>query len=570
MKIITNQKISFKINSLIILFLVFLAVIGMIGFASLMSVNSNAQKMYKDKMLPNEVLSQLITTSIQIDTYQTKLILGDARVDRTGTTEKIDQLKATDAATRKQLESYGEQAVDQDLYKQYLKLIQNGEEHYAHVKELLGENNATEAYVYYDLNFRTNIDSIVTVLRQMKSANLDNAEEFNQINSKQARNSMALVLIVMLAAIVISGTVGLFISRLMTKPIKELQKAMAMAESGNLAVKGSYQSKDELGQLTKSFNGMIAAIRDMISTMTGHSSLIATNSEKLLSNAEKMTLHSSRNAAELQEVASQAVMQSHSIQESSRAVEEVAAGVQKITEATASVADFANQSSKQADTGSERIASIHRQMNAILVSSKETEEVIRDFHRQTEEIGQAVLTIQGIAEEINILSLNASIEAARAGEYGRGFAVVAEEVKRLADYSKQSSQDIVKIVDSIQDRSSHAVTLVDKEQQEVQRGMADMQAAQQAFEEINASVQQLTGQLHEVSASAEEISASTEEVTATLLHMNGAIEQSSNQTVQVAKSTNDQVSVIQHMKEDVNDLSGVAVELQELTQKFTL
>ncbi|GIP28587.1 hypothetical protein J23TS9_37170 [Paenibacillus sp. J23TS9] len=570
MKWIANQKISHKINSLIVLSLLFLAVIGTIGFASLKAVNANAKGMYEDKMLPNEALSQLITISTQIDSYQTKLILGDARVDRAGTTAKLDQLKQQDAATRKQLEGYGKNAVDQDLYKQYLKLVDFGEKHYARVKELLSENNATEAYVYYDLNFRTNIESIVTVLRQMKSINLEIAEQFNQQNSKQARNIMALELIVVLAAIVISGTAGLYISRMINKPIKELQKVMAMAESGNLAVKGSYQSKDELGELTKNFNGMIGAIREMISNMTAQSSVIATNTEKLLSNAETMTLHSSHNAEELQEVASQAVIQSHSIQESSRAVEEMAAGVQKITEATASVADFANHSSKQADTGSVRIERIHGQMNAILLSSKETEEVIRTFHQQTEEIGKAVHTIQEIAEEVNILSLNASIEAARAGEYGRGFAVVAEEVKRLADHSKQSSLDIVTIVNRIQERSSHAVMLVDKEQHEVQQGMTEMHAAKIAFEEINASVQQLTEQLHEVSASAEEISASTEEVTATLLHLNGAIEQSSNQTVHVAQSTNEQVTVIQHMKDDVHDLSGVAVELQVLAGKFKL
>ncbi|WP_136607696.1 methyl-accepting chemotaxis protein [Paenibacillus dokdonensis] len=570
MKWIANQKISHKINSLIVLSLLFLAVTGTIGFVSLKAVNANAKGMYEDKMLPNEALSQLITTSTQIDTYQTKLLLGDARVDRAGTTAKLDQLKEQDAATRKQLEGYGKNAVDQDLYKQYLKLVDFGEEHYKRVKELLSENNATEAYVYYDLNFRTNIESIVTVLRQMKSTNLEIAEQFNQQNSEQARSIMALELIVVLAAIVICGTAGLYISRMINKPIKELQKVMAMAESGNLAVKGSYQSKDELGELTKSFNGMIGAIREMISNMTAQSSVIAANTGKLLSNAETMTLHSSHNAEDLQEVASQAVIQSHSIQESSRAVEEMAAGVQKITEATASVADFANHSSRQADTGSERIERIHGQMNAILMSSKETEEVIRTFHQQTEDIGKAVHTIQEIAEEVNILSLNASIEAARAGEYGRGFAVVAEEVKRLADHSKQSSLDIVKIVNRIQERSSHAVMLVDKEQHEVQRGMTEMHAAKQAFEEINASVQQLTEQLHEVSASAEEISASTEEVTATLLHLNGAIEQSSNQTVHVAQSTNEQVTVIQHMKDDVHDLSGVAVELQGLARKFKL
>ncbi|MEC0241247.1 methyl-accepting chemotaxis protein [Paenibacillus dokdonensis] len=570
MKWITNQKISHKINSLIVLSLLFLAVTGTIGFASLKAVNANAKGMYEDKMLPNEALSQLITISTQIDTYQTKLILGDARVDRAGTTAKLDELKAQDAATRKQLEGYGKEAVDQDLYKQYLKLVDFGEEHYKRVKELLSENNATEAYVYYDLNFRTNIESIVTVLRQMKSTNLEIAEQFNQQNSKQARSIMALELIVVLAAIVICGTAGLYISRMINRPIKELQKVMAMAESGNLAVKGSYQSKDELGELTKNFNGMIGAIREMVSNMTAQSSVIAANTEKLLSNAETMTLHSSHNAEELQEVASQAVIQSHSIQESSRAVEEMAAGVQKITEATASVADFANHSSRQADTGSERIERIHGQMNAILVSSKETEEVIRTFHQQTEYIGKAVHTIQEIAEEVNILSLNASIEAARAGEYGRGFAVVAEEVKRLADHSKQSSLDIVTIVNRIQERSSNAVMLVDKEQREVQQGMMEMHAAKIAFEEINASVQQLTEQLHEVSASAEEISASTEEVTATLLHLNGAIEQSSNQTVHVAQSTNEQVTVIQHMKDDVHDLSGVAVELQGLARKFKL
>ncbi|MCJ8012197.1 methyl-accepting chemotaxis protein [Paenibacillus sp. KQZ6P-2] len=570
MKLIANQKISVKINSLIVFFLLFLAVIGMIGYISLRTVNANAKEMYEDKMLPNEVLSQLITISTQIDAYQTKLILGDTRVDRASTIAEIDQLKEQDAATRKQLESYGKQAVDQDLYKQYLKLVKNGEEHYVRVKELLEKNNSTEAYVYYDLNFRTNIDSIVTVLRKMKSINLENAEQFNQINSKQAQNSMTLVLIVLLAAIVICGTAGFFISRIINKPIKELQMVMAKAESGNLAVKGSYQSKDELGQLTKSFNGMIEAIREMISKMSIHSSIIATNSEKLLSNAEKITQHTSHNAEELQEVASQAVIQSHNIQESSRVVEEVAAGVQKITEATASVADFANHSSKQADTGSEQIARINDQMNAILDSSKETGEEIRTFHKQTEDIGKTVLIIQELAEQVNLLSLNASIEAARAGEYGRGFAVVANEVKRLAEHSKESSREIVAIVNSIQDRSSHAVMLVDKEQQEVERGMIEMHAAKQAFEEINESVQQLTEQLHEVSASAEEISASTEQVTATLLHMNGAIEHSSNQTVRVAKSTNDQVSVIQNMKGDINDLSGVAIELQELSQKFKL
>jgi methyl-accepting chemotaxis protein len=251
-------------------------------------------------------------------------------------------------------------------------------------------------------------------------------------------------------------------------------------------------------------------------------------------------------------------------------MEEMAVGISRIAESSSTVSEASVETAKEAAAGNEAIQKVVYQMDSIRASVTSSSQAVKELGMRSQEIGQIVGAITDIADQTNLLALNAAIEAARAGEHGRGFAVVADEVRKLAEQSRVSADQIANLITEIQEDTNRVVLAIEKGNAEVDSGIRVVEAAGEAFEKILNSVQHVADQIQEVSAAAEEMSASTEEVTASVEEMSRIARDSSQHSQSVVGASEEQLGIINEISASVQSLSVMAKELHDVVKQFKL
>ncbi|MNJ56966.1 Methyl-accepting chemotaxis protein McpA [compost metagenome] len=207
-------------------------------------------------------------------------------------------------------------------------------------------------------------------------------------------------------------------------------------------------------------------------------------------------------------------------------------------------------------------------MNSVQESITSLSELMAGLGERSAQIGTITEVINGIAGQTNLLALNAAIEAARAGEHGRGFAVVADEVRKLAEESSASAQQITGLVQLIQQDTRHAVEAVKANGVETQSGMEIVTNAGYVFKEILNAVNKVAGEIQEVSAGAEQIAASSDEVVKFMEQISTISEAASGGTHNVSAATEEQLASMEEIASSAASLSKMAEQLQEQVNKF--
>lgn len=415
-------------------------------------------------------------------------------------------------------------------------------------------------------------------VREVFSTNL---EEFKQIQlnniSTKAKEDQAMIdqsSVVGIIAIFISLLVGVIvafiISRVITKPIKTVVNKLVELSSheGDLTARLTVNSKDEIGKLSSAFNTMIANIQDLIKQVQSTTVEVASSAEELYASSEQNTSATEQVTTSIQQIASGTERQVKGSEDSSIAMGEIAIGIQRVADSSSKVAEAALNTSKEAEEGNVAITKSITQMNHIQISVSEAEVKVKELSQLSTEIGHILDVITGIADQTNLLALNAAIEAARAGEHGKGFAVVADEVRKLAEESKTSASEITSLIGQIQVNTHQAVEFMKKGTSDVSIGMNVVNEAGNAFESILSSVQQVTEQIQDVSASAEEISASTEQVASSIEELASVAKEAADSAQNVAASSEEQLASIEEISNSAENLSKMSEQLQLLVGKF--
>lgn len=339
------------------------------------------------------------------------------------------------------------------------------------------------------------------------------------------RNS---VFIVALIFIVLGLAVAVWISGQIGKPVVLMMQAMKKAESGDLTVTVDVKNKDEIGQLSQSFNAMLSGQRQIIAKVLESASSVSASSQELSAAVEES------NAA-MQEIAS-------------TVESEVASNAQNIAHASEMAAESGRNTRDVAEKGTTAVEEAGRSMNEINISSKEVGSVIAELDEASKQIGVIIKTITEIAEQTNLLALNAAIEAARAGEQGRGFAVVAEEVRKLAEGSSKAAGEIGNLIVNIQNKTGNAVQKMAESGGIVEKGTQLAQNAQEYLQDIRKAVEQVGEFIENIAASSQEQSASAEEIAASTQEQTGVLEEISATTGELASMAEDLNALVSHFK----------------------
>lgn len=394
-------------------------------------------------------------------------------------------------------------------------------------------------------------------------------DEGSGLLTKHVSNIKRVVLLLGISAIVLGLAIALYISKLISTPVVKLAKAAEQIASGDLTLDDiKVKNRDEIGDLAKSFNQMAHNLRTIIHQVSSSATQVAATSEELSASADQTGKATEQIAETIQNVAVGSENQVRGVEETSTAINEVSMGIQQIATNANVVSSSANHTSEKAVEGSKSIQSAANQMNSINQTVIGLSKVIKGLGERSKEISKINNVITDIAGQTNLLALNAAIEAARAAEHGRGFAVVAEEVRKLAEQSAQSAQQISELISMIQEETGNAVLSMENATKEVNEGMIVVNTVGQSFDEILHSINAVTNQIQEVSAAAEEISAGTEQVVTSSNTITKIAEESSSSTQSVAVAVEEQLASMEEISASATALSNMAEELQLLIGRF--
>lgn len=385
------------------------------------------------------------------------------------------------------------------------------------------------------------------------------------------RSGMVWVIVLSIVAIVVGLTISFVISRQVSKPLMEMSKVANRISSGDLSVRSKVLSRqDEIGQLSVAFAQMSDRMREMLENITGHAQLVTVSAEQLKSSSGEMQQASVQIASTVKEVATGADQQTLTMEETSRSMEEVGAGISRMAESASSIAESVEWTKQQAESGETFVQNTVQQMHSIHASVHRTDEVIGLLESKSKQIGSILQAIQEVAHQTNLLALNAAIEAARAGEQGRGFAVVAAEVRKLAEQSGSSSEEIGRLLREIQTSIHDSGEAMGKVKAEVGTGIGLVKETEQNFDQILKSTSHIASQIQEMAATSEQISAGAQQITAAVQQVAYIAKETAASSQQVSTSTEGQLQTTGELQASANSLSEMADEMQRLLSQFKI
>ncbi|AEP89415.1 methyl-accepting chemotaxis protein TlpC [Bacillus subtilis subsp. subtilis str. RO-NN-1] len=376
--------------------------------------------------------------------------------------------------------------------------------------------------------------------------------------------------IVLVIVIMVSVILVLVFTRKINKRLNALKSAFESAGNGDMTIEVSDKTGDELSELSVYYNKMRMKLNDTIQTVQQSALQLASASQQLSAGAEETNQASEKITEAVQQIANGAQDQITRIENSESSLKQASADIRDISANTAAIADKGQLAQSKADIGQKEIANVQAQMDAIHQSIQKSGEIIHQLDGRSKQIEQILSVITQIADQTNLLALNAAIEAARAGEQGKGFAVVADEVRKLAEESQQSAGQISKLIIEIQKDMNRSARSVEHVKTEAAEGVTMIQRTRDAFKEIAAATGEISAEISDLSASVTNISASAHHINDSFAANTADIKESTKNTRQAAALTEEQFAAMEEITAASETLSQLAEELTGIISQFKM
>ncbi|MGC5325991.1 methyl-accepting chemotaxis protein [Brevibacillus sp. SYSU BS000544] len=415
---------------------------------------------------------------------------------------------------------------------------------------------------------------------QKKSIIMKPIEEFQQkMNSraeaeadraKQQTSNYLIVLSVLvgLFAVILLSTVIVLFRKLRPLVVVANRMQELSNNEGDLTSRIHVKSKDEIGQLATGFNAFLDNLQNMIRKINSSVLQVASSAEQLTASAEQTSSATEEIATTIQDMATGSEQQVESVHRGSRTIKEMTSGVKDISLLADDVASLTTTANAVSVEGDQSIQHAVTQMKAIHTTILDLSKIVKGLGEQSKEIGQIIEAITSIASQTNLLALNAAIEAARAGEHGRGFAVVADEVRKLAEQSSGSAQQIANLITTIQIETQKAVDAMEKGTNEVSEGIHVVNAAGQSFAHIHSAVNNVAAKIDQVSTLSRGVSTGTEQVVQSISQIQIVSEAAASGTQNISAASEEQLASMEEITSSATALAKMAVELQDMVGKF--
>lgn len=448
------------------------------AYSRLVTIEAGEEEVRSDS-IPGVYYSSMIR-SAWVDSYVLTQQLVGLSDDRELTTADMDLYKSYEARLKQHMASYQgtiKDPADQASFDEFVRF----EEGYIKSIETVLDAYRRKQYSEADRL----INEVLTPAWTAGRNHLNSVIERNRQSATDAADSISeavvtakfSMIISLVLAIIAAAICGLLLMRAITAPMQRIVHALDKLSSGDLSVRMNLERKDEFGAVETGFNEMMGELTSLVSQAQRSSVQVTTSVTEIAATSKQQQATATETAATTTEIGA-----------TSR---EIAATSRDLVRTMTEVTSAADQASILAGSGQQGLARMEETMHQVMGAADLVNNKLAILNEKAGNINQVVVTIVKVADQTNLLSLNAAIEAEKAGEYGRGFAVVATEVRRLADQTAVATYDIEQMVREIQSAVSAGVMGMDKFSEEVRRGMFEVQQVGEQLSQIIHQVQAL-------------------------------------------------------------------------------
>ena len=511
------------------------------AYSRLVSIETSEEKVRTDS-IPGLYYSSMIR-SAWVDSYVQTLHLMNDVTGRPLTKEEKDLYASYEARLEKELAGYRStisDGTDESEYEAFLVRHKAYDASLDTVVALFEKNDMDQA--------RRLLVEQLTPAWNAGRQQLNKVIEDNQNAAIHASNNIsdavlaakASMLVSVLIAVIAASVCGFLLLRAIMSPMQRIVSILEVMRSGDLSKRLNLERKDEFGAVETGFNDMMAELTALVSQAQRSSVQVTTSVTEIAATSKQQQATTTETAATTTEIGA-----------TSR---EIAATSRDLVRTMTEVTSAADQASILAGSGQQGLARMEDTMHQVMGAADLVNAKLAILNEKAGNINQVVVTIVKVADQTNLLSLNAAIEAEKAGEYGRGFAVVATEVRRLADQTAVATYDIEQMVREIQSAVSAGVMGMDKFSEEVRRGMSEVQQVGEQLSQI----------IHQVQALAPRVLMVNEGMQA---QATGA-EQINHALVQLGDASSQTVESLRQASFAIDELSQVAVGLRSGVSRF--
>ncbi|XXE64754.1 methyl-accepting chemotaxis protein [Pseudomonas sp. R1-7] len=475
------------------------------------------------------VLSYRLLTNREADTQQKTLELFEQR---------NQQVSAAQAAYEKLISAPDERAA----YEQYVQLLNQYRQLEERMKTLSRNNQVTELQALLNTELMSNSDAINAVLARLTEINNLQAEAFNKNAAQQYSTAFNWVVTLLVIATGLTVLFAWLLTNSITKPIANALEAAEEIAKGNLTRPITVDGSDEAGRLLRAMSTMQDKLRDTLQRISGSATQLASAAEELNS----VTDESARGLTQ----------QNNEIEQAATAVNEMTSAVEEVARNAVSTSEASRNATTSAGDGRDLVQETVGAIERMSADVQSTATLIGNLADESRDIGKVLDVIRGLADQTNLLALNAAIEAARAGEAGRGFAVVADEVRALAHRTQQSTSEIERMIGSIQSGTEQAVDSMRNSTERAESTLNIARGAGMSLDTINSAIVEINERNLVIASAAEEQAQVAREVDRNLVNIRDLSVQSATGANQTSAAS--------------AELSRLAVDLNSMVGRFSL
>lgn len=368
--------------------------------------------------------------------------------------------------------------------------------------------------------------------------------------------------------LVFAVIIGAIFSIKIIRPLKVVTDASKELASGNLSYDFSVNTRDEIGELAKSFNEMRENLKDLVVKISMASNNVTESSQTILDSSQQAGIVSTQISTAMNNLAEGSDEQSKSVQNAASSINNIVEAIEEIASSSNKSYDFSSKAANLVRNGVKIVDTQDIKMMESSNAVNEVSKIIYTLNEKASLIGQVVEVIQGISEQTNLLALNAAIEAARAGDQGKGFAVVAEEVRKLAEESQESTGKIQNIIKDIQSTINIAVDSVKYTTESIDEQDEAVKNTSKIFSEILQMADTIAKQAQEISNATANVKKEGNSILQGMEEITAVSEETASSIEEVTVSTEEQTLSIEHVVNEIEKLNLFADELRDSVSTF--